>query len=76
MRFIASTLEGLKLELEREFDRPRAPGAPTPIFSSATDGLPAAASYPGCLVRLSDLNILAVSDGSSWIRQDTGAAIA
>lgn len=75
MRFVATTIEALKLELEREFDRPRPPQGPTPVFVCATEKMPRAADHPNCVLRNSTLNILAVSDGTRWIRQDTGAAI-
>ena len=51
------------------------PGAPTALFAVAQAGLPPAASYPQTLVLVSDLNILAHSNGINWIRQDTGAVI-
>ena len=51
------------------------PGAPTALFAVAQAGLPPAASYPQTLVLVTDLNILAHSDGVNWIRQDTGAVI-
>ena len=53
----------------------QAPSAPSPVFAVAQSGLPPAASYPDCVVLVSDLDILAHSDGAHWIRQDTGAAI-
>jgi alpha-D-ribose 1-methylphosphonate 5-triphosphate synthase subunit PhnH len=51
------------------------PGAPRPVFAAAQAKLPPAAAYPNCLALVSDLNILAHSDGVHWIRQDTGAVI-
>jgi hypothetical protein len=51
------------------------PGDPKPVFAVAQAGLPPAASYPNCVALVSDLNILAHSDGVHWIRQDTGAVI-
>ncbi|TAJ70703.1 MAG: hypothetical protein EPO51_16570 [Phenylobacterium sp.] len=51
------------------------PGAPTPLFAVAAAGLPPAADHPQTLVLVTDLNILAHSDGAHWIRQDTGAVI-
>jgi hypothetical protein len=51
------------------------PAAPTPLFAVAQAGLPPAATYPQTLVLVTDLNILAHSDGVHWIRQDTGAVI-
>ncbi|MBL8554756.1 MAG: hypothetical protein JNL41_10795 [Phenylobacterium sp.] len=51
------------------------PQAPTPLFAVAQAGLPPAAAWPHSLVLVTDLNILAHSDGAHWIRQDTGAVI-
>lgn len=51
------------------------PAEPTPVFAAPQSGLPPAASYPQSVVLVSDLNILAHSDGVHWIRQDTGAVI-
>ena len=51
------------------------PGEPKAVFAAAQAGLPPAASYPNCVALVSDLNILAHSDGVHWIRQDTGAVI-
>lgn len=51
------------------------PGAPTALFAVVQAGLPPASSYPQTLVLVSDLNILAHSNGINWIRQDTGAVI-
>ncbi|WP_309091102.1 hypothetical protein [Phenylobacterium sp.] len=53
----------------------QAPGAPTPLFATSQAGLPPASAYPRCLALVTDLNILAHSDGANWIRQDTGAVI-
>jgi hypothetical protein len=52
-----------------------APGAPTPLFAAPQAGLPPAAEHPQTLALVSDLNILAHSDGVHWIRQDTGAVV-
>lgn len=52
------------------------PGAPTALFAIASSGLPPAAEHPQSLALVTDLNILAHSDGVHWIRQDTGAVIA
>jgi hypothetical protein len=51
------------------------PQSPGPVFACTTANMPAAASYPNCVLKNTTLNILAVSDGTSWIRQDTGAVI-
>jgi hypothetical protein len=52
------------------------PGQPVFVHSVALADLPPAADWPGGVLRVADLDILAVSNGSAWIRQDTGAPIA
>jgi hypothetical protein len=49
--------------------------SPLPAFACSQANLPSAAQYINCVVRVTDLNILAASDGATWRRQDTGAAI-
>jgi len=51
------------------------PAEPKPVFAALQAALPPAASYPASIVLVTDLNILAHSDGAHWIRQDTGAVI-
>lgn len=51
------------------------PGEPTPLLAVAQAKLPPAASYPQRLLLVSDLNVLAHSDGAHWRRADTGAEI-
>lgn len=51
------------------------PGKPTLAYGCDQSALPPPARFPGCVVLVTNLNILAHSDGSHWIRQDTGAAI-
>jgi hypothetical protein len=52
------------------------PAEPKRVFAAASGALPPAGAYPNTVVLVSDLNILAHSDGLHWIRQDTGAPIA
>lgn len=52
------------------------PGQPVFVYAVAATDLPPAANWPNGVLRVSDLDILAVSNGVAWIRQDTGAAIA
>ena len=54
---------------------PPGPGAPPALFAAAQAGLPPAAAHPQTVALVSDLNILAHSDGVHWIRQDTGAVV-
>jgi hypothetical protein len=75
MRFVATSLDGLKLELERELALARRPLGPTPLYACPTDAMPPAQSHPACVLLNTSLNALAVSDGSRWIRQDTGEPI-
>ncbi|MEH6677517.1 hypothetical protein [Phenylobacterium sp.] len=51
------------------------PGAPTRIFACDAAELPPAKAWPQTLVLVADLSTLAVSDGTVWVRQDTGAVI-
>ena len=51
------------------------PAEPKPVFAVTQAKLPPAASYRQCVALVSDLNILAHSDGTHWIREDTGAVI-
>ncbi|HQT55798.1 MAG TPA: hypothetical protein PKX06_20310 [Phenylobacterium sp.] len=51
------------------------PGRPAPVCPLLQADLPPAADWPTCVVLVTDLNILAHSDGSNWIREDTGAPI-
>lgn len=52
------------------------PTEPRLAFRSTVAGLPRPASdWTGCIVDLTDLATLAKSDGSSWVRIDTGAPI-
>ena len=53
----------------------QAPQAPTPLFACSTKEMPPAANWPNHAVKNTTLNIVAVSDGANWIRQDTGAPI-
>lgn len=76
MRFVATSLDLLKLELDQAFDRLANPQGPTKVYAVTSASLPPAADHLNAVVRVTDLNILAVSDGTDWVRQDTGAAIA
>ena len=68
-------LRALLTEIVEALRALRRPGAPSALHACAAADLPPAAAWPGCALIVTDLNILAHSDGSHWIRQDTGAAI-
>jgi len=51
------------------------PTMPHTVFACSTAAMPPAGEWTGCVIRNTTLNILAHSDGTHWIRQDTGAAI-
>lgn len=59
-------------EALRELQQPTKPG---PVFACAQTDLPPPADWPNGVVRVTTLDILAVSNGVAWIRQDTGAPI-
>lgn len=62
-------------ELEARIARLESPQQPTPVFASTTANMPAASSFYQHVLLNTTLNILAHSDGTNWIRQDTGATI-
>jgi hypothetical protein len=51
------------------------PQGPVPTFAIASTSLPSAANWIYAEVFCTDLGVKAVSDGTDWLRQDTGAAI-
>lgn len=51
------------------------PQGPTTLWPCAQDRLPPAARHINKAALVSDLGVLAVSNGAAWIRQDTGAAL-
>jgi hypothetical protein len=70
-----AAVRGALKSLHDAVSRLLAPGAPTALFAATQASLPRAADHPRTLALVSDLNILAHSDGTHWIRQDTGAVI-
>lgn len=72
---VPEALRGLLKSFHDALSALQAPGEPQSVFAVAQAKLPPAASYPNAVLLVSDLNILAHSDGSHWIRQDTGAVI-
>ena len=67
MRFNATSLERLRLELEREFDRLDDPQEPKRVFARATSALPPAADYRHCVAFDTTLGVLVTSDGANWV---------
>jgi hypothetical protein len=51
------------------------PTMPHRAYRAASYGLPPATKFTGCVVALTDLPTLAVSDGTDWRRADTGAVL-
>lgn len=75
MMLKSQSLDILKLELVTEFERIRTPKEPLRVYACLEADLPPAANWSSCVLHVTDLNVLAFSDGSDWIRADTGAAI-
>jgi len=75
MKFTFIDIRSARLELERAFDQLSRPMQPQPVFACSTADMPPAADFPDSVLRNTTLNILAVSDGANWRRQDTGATI-
>lgn len=53
----------------------QAPGEPSPLYTTTQADLPPADDWTDCVLRVSDLDVLAHSNGTDWIRADTGAPI-
>jgi len=75
MRFTFADIPSARLQIARAFDDLHRPMQPAPVFACSTAQMPPAADFPNCVLRNTTLNILAVSDGTDWRRQDTGATI-
>ncbi len=67
-------LQAYLMDVDTRLRALETPDKPVPVLPVSE--LPPAASWPSCVVRYTPLDVLAVSNGTSWIRQDTGAAIA
>lgn len=71
---------GSLTDLGRLLGESAAPQHPTPLASVAVADLPAAADYEGHVLYCSNgaggSPILAFSNGTNWLRSDTGAAVA
>jgi hypothetical protein len=66
---LADYLQGLDDRLW-SLEAPQQPGR---LYACTKADLPSAAGFVNCVARATDLDILVVSNGSNWIRQDTGA---
>jgi hypothetical protein len=76
MRFIANDIPGLRLELERAFEDLNNPQRPTSLWPVASSKLPAdTGRWRNCAVWVTDLSVIAVSDGADWIRCDNGSPV-
>lgn len=62
-------------DLEQRLQALEVPEKPTPLFACASSAMPPASAWQNHALFNTTLSIVAVSDGTSWIRQDTGAAI-
>ena len=72
---VSQNIDKLRQEVETRLNLIAAPRAPSRVYACLEADLPPAASYQYCQALVTDLNCLAFSDGSDWIRADTGAAI-
>ncbi len=69
---LPANIRGPLSELAESLEPARHPLA---LFHCVQGALPDPAHWMGCILWVSDLNILAHSDGTHWVRQDTGGAI-
>ena len=71
----ATSLELLKLEIARLLDEPPQGPVLVPAFATANLPDPTEHTYGGVFVTDINLGVWAISNGTAWIRSDTGAAI-
>jgi hypothetical protein len=62
-------------DLERRLEALENPGSPTAVYACLEAALPDPTAHRLRVVLVTDLNVLAHSDGSDWIRADDGSAI-
>jgi len=72
---IPAPLRPLLLELVDAVRELQSPTQPHTIFACLQAALPPAARFNGAAARVADLDILVLSNGTNWIRQDTGDAL-
>lgn len=72
---IPASLRPFALSVVEAFQALQVPRSPTPLFACLEADLPPAASWTDHVLKVTDLDILAVSNGTDWIRQDDGTAI-
>jgi hypothetical protein len=63
-------------EIQNRLSALETPTGPKPVFTTLKGALPAAASNVNCSAFLSDLGVLATSNGTNWLNAGTGAVIA
>lgn len=51
------------------------PQDPTPAFACLTAAVPDPAAFINCVILVTDIPALAYSDGTDWLRADTGAPV-
>lgn len=68
-------LATLLADLSNETREAGLPTKPQRLFPTTSAAKPAASDWTYCLVFFTDLNALGVSNGTTWIRTDTGASV-
>lgn len=72
---IPPALQPLLTEMRDALIELQTPTYPHPLFSSTTAKQPPAARFTGCVYWNTTISRLAVSNGTNWLRTDTGATI-
>lgn len=72
---LPETVRPLMLAVVSAVRELHAPTMPARLLACSTLEMPPAADWKNCILLNATLNVLAVSDGANWIRQDTGAPI-
>lgn len=69
------TLKPFLVQVSEALQELLQPTKPARLYRTASTTLPPAANWTGCVVDLTDLDTLAKSNGTDWVRVDTGVAL-
>lgn len=72
---VPAVLQPLLNEMRDAAGEQANPTYPHLVFATTTALQPSAADYQNCIYFNTTIKRLAVSDGTNWLRMDTGAAI-
>lgn len=72
---VPAGLQPLLTEIRDAVNELITPTYPKPMFACVEADLPPAADFTNCSAMVTDAGIPVISDGTDWLRYDTGAPI-